>query len=76
MLPNYFLFIAAAGVWLLGAVATGAAIQTLGAKSPYTLGESFSGDDVLDFIICGVWFIFWPCWFVYWLTKRSLDKLT
>lgn len=61
-------------VWLLGAVATNAAQRVMGEASSLTIGDSFSGDDILDLILIFMWPVFWPCYAVHQCTVRLAKK--
>lgn len=64
------------GVWLLGAVATNAAQRVMGEESDHTIGDSFSGDDVLDLILIIIWPVFWPCFIVHVIVSKVTEAAT
>ncbi|MGU3398835.1 hypothetical protein ACLBWS_03695 [Brucellaceae bacterium D45D] len=63
-------------VWLLGAVATNAAQRVIGEASDNTIGDSLSGDDVLDVILIIIWPVFWPCFIVHIIASKATEAAT
>ena len=62
-------------IWLVGAVASNAALRVLGLANPCTYYDSFSGDDTLDLICIAAWPIFWPMWAINWVADRAASRL-
>lgn len=54
-----------AAVWMLGFFASVGAMARIGERNPETIGESFTGDDLLDLIVAALWPVTWPCFAAY-----------
>ena len=75
---NYTIACSCLAGWFVGGFFTMGAIFAMGEKSDETYGDSYSGDDTLDFLIVFFWMIFWPCWIAYhlggWLFRRTAKR--
>ena len=52
-------------VWLAGVFVSAGVTSRLGERNPETIGDCFTGDYTLDFLVVLIWPILWPCYVAY-----------